>query len=119
MAVLHFQDAVEHHHKWLDELVAFLTDQPCDLHIHEIVRDDMCKIGAWLHGDGQEFAHLNVFQTVKDLHKQIHDIATQAVNAKHADDHDLVQRLLDQIMDVKHDMFMSWHDLNMFIGSYE
>jgi len=119
MAILHFHEAVVHHHEWLARLVACLTGEQCDLHVHEIVHDDKCLIGQWLHGEGQTFANLPAFQDVRKLHKEVHDIAAQAWEAKLADDQDMVQHLLQQISEIKHQMFMSWNELNATIGSYE
>lgn len=119
MSILHFQEAVLQHHKWLEELRSCLLGDGCDLRAEEILRDDHCVIGRWLHGDGMAFAHLSEYQIVKDLHKQVHEIAMQAWHAKTDEAHDQIEDLLMQLDKIKHAMFMSWNQLNDIIGDLE
>jgi len=119
MAVLHFQQAVEQHHQWLENVKAFLNGEACQLDLNKIVQDDQCVIGQWLHGEGSRFQHIDEFQTVKALHKKIHILAGQARDAYIDKEYDRVEGLMNQLDKVKHVMFMTWSDLNAIIGNLE
>lgn len=120
MGVLHFQDAVENHHKWLDDFIASLSGADEKLCREQVVRDDLCVIGQWLHGEGIKFSHLPEFQAVKDLHKTIHDIAARAWDAKKQHENQAqVDTILKELEEAKHALFMSWNDLNFVIGSLD
>lgn len=119
MAVLHFQQAVEEHLNWLENFKAALGGDFKALKAEEIIRDDVCTIGMWLHGEGEKFAHLKEFQRVKELHKKVHDVATRLWKARRQHEEACLDDLLNELDDVKHVMFLAWSDLNSLIGSLE
>jgi|GEM_PF-2380092 len=119
MSVLHFPDAVDQHHKWLEKLTASLRGEGNELQEYEITCDDMCVIGQWLYGDGMAFEDLSEFQTVKKLHKHVHDIAAEAWVKKEKGQLGDAEPFLLKIKEAGHDLFMSWNDLNMQIGALD
>lgn len=119
MSILRFQDAVEHHHKWLQDLRTCLLGEKCDVHIDDILRDNNCVIGRWLYGEGMEFTHLSQYRSVKAHHKKMHNIAQQAWQAKIDGAQGQIIDLLHQLDDAKHAMFLSWNNLNSVIGNLE
>ncbi|HEY9078595.1 CZB domain-containing protein [Magnetovibrio sp.] len=119
MAILHFHEAVEQHHKWLDRLTAALQDSLDDFHEREIVHDDACVIGQWLYGDGLAFEGLAEFKKVKELHKELHAIAAKAWMRKVQGNLDDIQECLNEIKEAGHALFMSWSELNLQIGALD
>ena len=56
----------------------------------KVVGDSNCNFGKWYNSaEANEFRDLPIYQTVSDLHKQIHNLARQATTAHH--NHDLLQ----------------------------
>jgi len=119
MTVLHFPDAVDQHHKWLEKLSAALRDEGVELVEHEVVCDDKCYIGRWIYGDGVAFEDLPEFQMVKKIHKNLHHIAGQAWIEKHNGTLSDPEPYLDKIKEAGHDLFMSWNQLNDQIGALD
>ena len=119
MAILHFQEAMIHHHEWLAKVVTCLTSDRCDLTAHEIISDHNCLMGKWLHGNGRQFLHLPEFQTVLAQHRLVHETAGRAWKAKKDENHEEAQILLEEMTQLKNDMLMSWSALNSVIGSFE
>ena len=119
MAILHFQEAMIHHHEWLAKVIVCLTSDSCDLTSHEIISDHNCLMGKWLHGSGQYFSHLPEFQTVLTQHRILHETAGRAWKAKKDENMEQVQALLEDLSRLKKDMFVSWNELNSAIRSFE
>lgn len=119
MAILHFQNAVTAHLQWSREFAAYLEGHSVSAEYAHAGRDDLCVIGKWLHGEGAGFSHFEPFGVVKTLHRELHELAGQAVQAKAASDRTLLNGLMGQMDQVRHDLFMAWSDLNEMIGALE
>jgi len=116
MHVMHFQNAVREHNEWWVQFEQYLKSNADEHTFKDVVRDDCCAIGQWLHGDGQEFSHLDEFQTVMKHHKDLHNAAGSAREAKLQGDAIAVQDAIDELLKLRHLLFMSWNTLNDIIG---
>lgn len=119
MAILHFQNAVNAHLLWSQEFAAYLEGHHISAEFEEVHRDDLCVIGQWLHGEGEAYSHLKHFDTVKSLHRELHALAGQAVQAKATGKLKQLDGLIAQMDRVRHELFMSWHALNDLVGALE
>ena len=127
MPVMHLQDAVLEHAQWWSAFEHLLhsdenaaidpTNRRFDR--EDVVRDDRCAIGRWLHGDGAQFSDLAAYQMVKNLHKELHDLSGMALFAKTQGNLELMQVLIGDIHKIRHDLFMAWDALNDIIGGYD
>ena len=120
MAVLHFHKAVSEHQDWWERFEDFLHGRIDGLEFHHVAHDDACTIGSWLHGeDGAPFAHHPEFQVVKLLHKQLHELAGDLWHAKKDEAHERIEALLEEVHEIRHQMFLAWGVLNDVVGVYE
>jgi predicted GTPase len=124
MKILHFQDAVLEHTEWWDRFERFLNSEGHDsddaqLRYEDIVHDDKCAIGRWLHGDGAQFAEFKSYQRVKSLHKDLHDLSGRAWQAKTNGEMETMASIVAEIKVIRHELFMAWSALNEVVGSFD
>lgn len=87
---LNFKSAIEAHLKWKERLRAVIdgvSDEKLDPSV--VARDDLCVLGKWLHGVGeQKFGGSGRFKSVCAEHAQFHRCAAQVLQQAIAHRHD-------------------------------
>ena len=74
-----FEDMIERHVQWKLRLKMILQGKGEDLDAAEAADDSACKLGEWLHGQGQQVQHLPEFQHLLEHHKRFHAMAGKVI----------------------------------------
>lgn len=98
-AGLHFSQAIEAHHAWKQRLIDTLSEVSCEpLDAAEAGRSDRCLLGQWINGQArQQYHHLPEYAAVVRAHTKFHLVASAALVAHHAGNHDEAVHILDDV----------------------
>lgn len=98
-AGLHFSQAIEAHHAWKQRVLDTLSGDGCELlDAAEARRSDRCILGQWINGQArQQYHHLPEYAAVVRAHTKFHLAASAALVASHAENHEEVGRILDDV----------------------
>jgi hypothetical protein len=109
MAGLDFQAAIRAHHVWKERLDALLQDGSRDqLDPVAICRDDLCELGQWIRGGGQQvFGHLGVFDELRRHHADFHLVAAEVVHAVRIGRHEHARQLLSSEYQIESEQVQS------------
>ena len=72
------RSAVHTHITWLIDLVDSVVDGKT-IDPETIRRDDRCRIGEWIHGEGRKFDGRPEFEALREAHARFHTCAASAV----------------------------------------
>ncbi len=80
---LNFRTAIEAHQKWKGRLQAVIdSGVPDTLSVEEVSRDNLCVLGKWLHGSGnQKFGREVLFKTLQANHAHFHVCAGKVLQS--------------------------------------
>lgn len=75
------EQAIGNHALWMSRLRQAILEAPAALEVEEIRAEDQCDFGKWLHGSrlSVEDRESGVYQEVKRLHAEFHQVAAQVV----------------------------------------
>ncbi|WP_162797701.1 methyl-accepting chemotaxis protein [Thermomonas haemolytica] len=80
--VASFEDMIQRHVQWKLRLKTYLQGKSEEqLDPATVGRDDVCTLGEWLYGPGQQVKHLPEFQQLLEHHKRFHAAAAEVVRA--------------------------------------
>jgi methyl-accepting chemotaxis protein len=69
------EKAIEAHRKWKERFYIAMQKRE-HLNVAEILADNCCEFGQWLHGEAKEkFGHLASYRTCVELHAAFHQEA--------------------------------------------
>jgi hypothetical protein len=74
-----FDQAIAAHVAWKGKLSKYLAKPDQSLQPSEIGLDNRCDLGKWIAGEGQKFASLAEYASVKSEHTRFHKIAAAIV----------------------------------------
>ena len=83
-----FTQAIAAHAEWKVKLRLYLGGQG-DLDPSIIAQDNQCALGQWIYGEGQAYAHLAEFETLRQHHKSFHKCASvvvEKIDANHQEE---------------------------------
>ncbi|MCU7846766.1 MAG: EAL domain-containing protein [Candidatus Thiodiazotropha sp. (ex Lucinoma kastoroae)] len=72
------------HQNWLDNLIGFITlDRPL---VSNLLGSQQCSFSHWFYGIGfVQYGHLPLFERIKVLHEQIHQLGNNLISMTNAD----------------------------------
>jgi len=87
-----FADAKMKHNSWITKLEQLLAGQETDIDPHSARKSDVCPLGKWLYGDGQQYAHLENMQNLIKLHAEFHTTVGRVIDAHEIQDKQLAEK---------------------------
>ena len=90
-----FDEMIDRHLKWKLRLKAYLQGTGEELEAETVARDDLCKLGEWLHGKGRQLQDMPEYQRLLDVHGRFHATAGDIVHAWQCGDKAHARALLD------------------------
>ena len=81
-----FLDAKIKHNAWNAKLEQFLAGQATDLNSESARKSNVCPLGTWIYGGGQQFMHLQSMQRLEKLHAEFHMTIGRVIDAKNIED---------------------------------
>jgi methyl-accepting chemotaxis protein len=94
---MNFLEIVSAHVRWKQRLQSYIIERGEKLDPAEIGRDDHCKLGKWIYGEGQAYAHLPQFEQVRQIHAQFHKHAAAVVVFSNRGDRESAEQVLNGI----------------------
>jgi methyl-accepting chemotaxis protein len=79
-----FEQAIAAHSAWKTRLSKYLLHPDNSLQPDDLNEHNGCELGKWICGEGQKFAHISEFATVKAHHARFHKIAAEIVRRANA-----------------------------------
>ena len=79
-----FDQAIAAHAAWKNKLSKYLANPDQSLQPAEIALDNRCELGKWIAGEGQKFASLSEYSSVKSNHARFHKVAADIVQRANA-----------------------------------
>lgn len=76
---MNFDDAIRAHVDWKLRIRMFLADQGEPLSSDVAARDNVCKLGQWLHGEGAKYAADPSYPELKEAHARFHKAAAEVL----------------------------------------
>lgn len=76
---MNFLEIISAHVRWKQRLLAYIQDKTEPLDPAIVGRDDQCRLGKWIYGDGQAYTHAESFEKVRTVHAAFHKHAAAVV----------------------------------------
>jgi Chemoreceptor zinc-binding domain len=76
---MNFDQAIVAHGRWKAKLSAYIKKPDRSLSASEVMPDNQCELGQWIHGDGAKYAALPEFQTLRSEHARFHKAAAEII----------------------------------------
>jgi hypothetical protein len=76
---MNFDQAISAHSHWKSKLSAYIKKPDRSLSASEVMLDNKCDLGQWIHGEGAKFATLPEFQSLRSEHARFHKAAAEVI----------------------------------------
>lgn len=76
---MNFDEAIGAHSAWKVKLSMYLAKPDGSIKAAEVEKDNACKLGIWIHGEGSQHAALPEFTSLKSEHARFHKAAAAVV----------------------------------------
>ncbi len=76
---MNFDEAIMAHTAWKMKLSTYLRKPDGSLKPEEIMHDDRCPLGKWIHGEGKTHATIPEYTELKSEHAKFHVAAAEVV----------------------------------------
>jgi methyl-accepting chemotaxis protein len=92
-----FEKMIEAHLAWKSKIRAFVEGMDIGVTYEAATDHTSCVLGKWYYGEGQQYMHLPLMQTLGDEHMQMHQSIKQVMDAKSVDDIEAVEDGLSKV----------------------
>ncbi|WP_178863162.1 methyl-accepting chemotaxis protein [Thiomicrorhabdus cannonii] len=94
-----FEKMIEAHLAWKSKIRAFVEGMDIGVTYEAATDHTSCVLGKWYYGEGQQYMHLPLMQTLGDEHMQMHQSIKQVMDAKSVGDIEAVEEGLGKVDD--------------------
>lgn len=92
---MNFLEIISAHVRWKQRLESYILERQEKLDPAEIGRDDHCRLGKWIYGEGQGYATAANFEKMRAEHAAFHKHAAAVVTFANRGDLDLATEVLN------------------------
>ncbi len=92
---MNFLEIISAHVRWKQRLSTYIKDKSEPLDPAVICRDDECRLGKWIYGEGQAYKQAENFEKVRTEHAQFHKHAAAVITFVNRGDRDLATQVLN------------------------
>lgn len=90
-----FEKMIEAHTAWKAKIRAFVEGVDIGVSYEAATDHTACVLGKWYYGDGQQFMHLPLMNTLGDEHMEMHQAIKRVMDAKGLEDCETVSKELE------------------------
>jgi len=92
---MNFLEMISAHVRWKQRLLTYIQDKSEALDPAVIGRDDQCRLGKWIYGEGKAYTQANHFEKVRTEHADFHKHAAAVVTFFNRGDRDMASEVLN------------------------
>ncbi len=92
---MNFLEMISAHVRWKQRLLTYIQDKSEALDPAVIGRDDQCRLGKWIYGEGKAYTQANHFEKVRTEHADFHKHAAAVVTFVNRGDRDMASEVLN------------------------
>ena len=93
-----FTEAKIAHNAWVVKMDCFLSGMAVEIDVNRAQVDNLCDLGQWLYGDGQNYRSMHEVQELQTVHQEFHQTIGLMVKAIEVEDTEQAQQLNQRLM---------------------
>jgi hypothetical protein len=92
---MNFLEMISAHVRWKQRLLTYIQEKSEPLDPAVICRDDQCRLGKWIYGEGKAYTEATHFEKVRSAHAAFHKHAAAVVTFVNRGDRDMATEVLN------------------------